>query len=193
MEAVNTHNPHVSKLPAHAKNCMRSQHTKYQREEHIPVHINLRREINKAEQTHFLTTGERLQNEELAARLGKNLSVINEAQSLRLPTLSLDAPDEETGLTLLDRTPASTRNMPCLRAEEAEKKKAVHALVGSLPSDLALVVRESFFHDKTTEEIAKEIGMSETTVKRRLRDAREALGNKIARNPELRTLFSPAP
>jgi RNA polymerase sigma factor (sigma-70 family) len=59
-----------------------------------------------------------------------------------------------------------------------------HAAVGDLPGELREVFEKSFYLDMTQEEIAKDIGVSTKTIKRRWRDAKLHLEDILSPDDE---------
>ena len=56
-----------------------------------------------------------------------------------------------------------------------------HTAVGELPDEIREVFEKSFYLDMKQEEIAKELGVSTKTIKRRFRDAKLQLEEKLSR------------
>lgn len=60
----------------------------------------------------------------------------------------------------------------------------IHAAVGELPEELREVFDKSFYLDMTQDEIAKVVGVSTRTIKRRLRDAKLRLEETLHQGSE---------
>ena len=98
----------------------------------------------------------------------------------RHPTISLDAPAEETGTTLATYLP-DPAPAPDARAETTERANAVRAAIAQLPEDQRTIILLSEYEDRSHAEIAAVLACTPKAVETRLYRARQTLRDKLAR------------
>ena len=97
----------------------------------------------------------------------------------RHPTVSLDAADPETGLTLSSHTPSQAPT-PCDEAERDEALLALREAINRLPHDLKTTLILHHYEHLSYREIGRITGCSERGVETRLYRAKQRLRDDLA-------------
>jgi RNA polymerase sigma-70 factor (ECF subfamily) len=109
-------------------------------------------------------------------RIARNVCTRLRSREALLPLVSLDTSEE--GQVWAD-TLATGQELPESEAIQAELKALLHRAIDSLPEPLRQVYRLRDVEERSTEETAVRLGLSESAVKARLHRARAHLRERL--------------
>jgi RNA polymerase sigma-70 factor (ECF subfamily) len=89
----------------------------------------------------------------------------------------------------LDAKGRSPQSLPAEELLRSERRKAICTLLDGLPVAQAEALVQRYFFGHSLEEVARMVDAPENTVRSRLRLAREAVQERLAREPSLAAIF----
>ena len=109
-------------------------------------------------------------------RIGHNLAVDYTRRSRTLLFSQMSEEDEETVLSFPDER---EENLPEVALDRRETTRLVNEILGSLSEDQRQVVGMFYYEQRSVREIARELGVSENTVKSRLFQGRKKIETRV--------------